>query len=77
MNCKTGFSYICCFISVVISLLILMVTTCEINEVKQENIALRKTVDYQQKTINNCEKDLNGCKIYVDDVVRNIVDKEW
>lgn len=77
MNIKEIFISICCFLSFAVSLITIMVTTSEMEQVKKENKYLEIKVEQQNDVIAENEKAVEKYKQYVDDVARCIIDGEW
>ena len=74
---KIHLCFLCCVISCVISILFLLISTREIQDVKQENKCLSDVISYYNQKIDNQNETIENYKQYVDDISRCIVDGEW
>ena len=74
---KQVIAYIGCLLSFVVSLITIMVTTSEMEQIKKENKYLEIKVEQQNDVIAENEKAVEKYKQYVDDVARCIIDGEW
>lgn len=76
-NNKIGFCFLCCFLSFVLSLVSLMTTSLDVQEVKQENEYLSTMVSIQSKRIDTQNDTIDKYKNYVDGVSKCIVEGIW
>lgn len=80
-NVKIFFCFICCFLGYLLSLITLLITNEEIQELKQNNQELTKQVKTLSSdmadNIKKQNRQIELDKIYVDDIVRNITNGNW